>query len=142
MLDHWFLSPRWAHNGPRFDGERMDGLSYEIISVIENCVTTVTRQLNFPNCSERAKAFRSRSACCQRLLAYQELLAAFGYESLGSPAPGCTLTTSRSRARRAPSYGGHSAQRALTAEFPRTLTIMLANDLAHCSEPQATGIET
>jgi len=83
----------------------MDGLSYEIISVIENCVTTVTRQLNFPNCSERAKAFRSRSACCQRLLAYEEMLAAFGYESLGSPAPGCTLTTSRSRARRIPSYG-------------------------------------
>src|SRR5262249_6720703 len=36
---------------------------------------------------------------------------------------------------------GHSARRPLTAEFPRTLTIILANDLAHCSEPQAAAIE-
>ena len=94
----------------------MDGLSYETISIIGNCVTTVIRQLNFPNFSERAKAFRSRSACCQRLLAYEEMLAAFGCESVGSPAPACTLNTSRSRARGSKLWG-YSARRALTAEF-------------------------
>src|SRR5262249_6052340 len=59
--------------GPGFDGERMDGLSYEMISILGNCVTIVVWDLIFPNCGEAPLV--------------------------------CTLTSSRSGARRAPNYG-------------------------------------
>jgi len=36
--------------------EKLDKLSYKMISVIGNCVTTVVVGRTFLNCSERAKA--------------------------------------------------------------------------------------
>src|SRR6516225_2007528 len=49
LSGYWIisLSSLGPRRGPGFNGERVNGLSYEMISVIGNCVTIVVRELRY-----------------------------------------------------------------------------------------------